>query len=383
MNSDALQATLRPYAEVLARQALTIDADPAAVRPLLASDEVPFRQICGLPPEYVDDPLRVDGKPVHIRTCLARTVASETLAWGDASVVVGMHGPSMAGVLVDDLADDGQRDRFYSAVAQAPTWTFFALTEPDRGSDAGAMTTVLAGDGAGGGLLRGTKKYVGNGARATTGVLFARHRPGPLGVGVYLVDATRPGFDATALTTLGLRGVELSEIRLHDVVVEPQDVLGRHLTPTRRGLLGAVRTFTRLRPVVGSLALGVAQAAHDYVLAHRRALRADERASLDRFGDRLHACRTLVRSVAAAADHDASDGTLSALAKASAVTLADDLTAAAPAFFGPGSRWEHPLLDKLIRDVRGLELMEGTTTIQHLTIARGHLQGRTLDVTIP
>ncbi|MEK8227039.1 hypothetical protein NKG05_14635 [Oerskovia sp. M15] len=87
-------------------------------------------------------------------------------------------------------------------------------------------------------------------------MLFARHRPGPLGVGVYLVDATRPGFDATGLSTLGLRGVELSEIHLHDVVVEPQDVLGRHLSPTRRGLLGAVRTFTRLRPVVGALGLG-------------------------------------------------------------------------------------------------------------------------------
>ncbi|MEK8227038.1 hypothetical protein NKG05_14630 [Oerskovia sp. M15] len=41
-----------------------------------------------------------------------------------------------------------------------------------------------------------------------------------------------------------------------------------------------------------------------------------------------------------------------------------------------------PFLDKLIRDVRGLELMEGTTTIQRLTVARGYLQGRTLDVAI-
>lgn len=382
MNTDALQAALRPHAEVLRRHALAIDADPTSLHSLLGSGEVPFRQLSGLPPEYVDDPLRVDGEPLHIRTCLARAVASETLAWGDASVVVGAHGPSMSGVLVDDLGDDEQRDRFYSVVADTPTWTFFALTEPDRGSDAGAMSASLSGDGVGGGLLQGTKKYVGNAARASTGVLFARHRPGPLGVGVYLVDATRPGLDATPLTTLGLRGVELSEIRLRDVVVEPADVLGRHLSPTRRGLLGAVRTFTRLRPVVGALGLGVAQAAHDYVVDNRRTLRVHERASLDRFADRLHATRTMVRSAAAAADQDPTDGTLSALAKAAAITLADDLTAAAPAFFGAGSRWEHPLLDKLIRDVRGLELMEGTTTIQRLTVARGYLQGRTLDVAI-
>jgi alkylation response protein AidB-like acyl-CoA dehydrogenase len=304
-----------------------------------------------------------------------RVVVAEALAWGDASVVVGAPGPSMSGVVVDDLADDEQRDRFYRRVAQPGTWTFFGLTEPDRGSDAAALeTAVVEADGAP--VLHGHKKYVGNVARASLGVVFARHRPGPLGVGVYLVDTDRPGFDAAPLVTTGMRAVQLGEVRLHDVPLLAQDTLGRHLSPSRRGLLGAVRTFNRLRPVVASLAVGVTQAALDYVRAERSSFTADERWRLETFDDRLHAARALVNQAARAADADAADGTLPAAAKATALDLAEEVTHTVPALLGPGARWEHPYLDKLVRDVPGLEMMEGTRTVQRLTLAQGWLQGR-------
>ncbi|MEE3918888.1 acyl-CoA dehydrogenase family protein [Micromonospora sp. BRA006-A] len=68
-------------------------------------------------------------------------------------------------MLVDLLADRDQKEWFYGRLLAAPTWTFFALTEPDHGSDAGAMGTRLDPDGEGGLLLRGAKRYIGNGAR--------------------------------------------------------------------------------------------------------------------------------------------------------------------------------------------------------------------------
>lgn len=371
----ALRDHLRPVGAALREHALAIDADPAALRVLLDSGALPYRQLGGLPPGYLDDPLRVRGVPVHVRTCVERVVVAEALAWGDASVVVGAPGPSMSGVVVDDLADDEQRDRFYRRVAQPGTWTFFGLTEPDRGSDAAALETAVdEADGAP--VLRGHKKYVGNVARASLGVVFARHRPGPLGVGVYLVDTDRPGFDAAPLVTTGMRAVQLGEVRLHDVPLLEQDTLGRHLSPSRRGLLGAVRTFNRLRPVVASLGVGVTQAALDYVRAERSSFTADERWRLETFDDRLHAARALVLQAARAADADPADGTLPAAAKATALDLAEEVTHAVPALLGPGARWEHPYLDKLVRDVPGLEMMEGTRTVQRLTLAQGWLQGR-------
>lgn len=380
---DALRDHLRPVGAALRAHALAIDADPGALHTLLDSGVLPYRELGGFPPGYLDDPLRVRGVPVHVRTCVERVVVAETLAWGDASVVVGAPGPSMSGVVVDDLADDEQRDRFYERVAQPRTWTFFGLTEPDRGSDAAALETAVADGGpdpadggAVGPVLRGHKKYVGNVARASLGVVFARHRPGPLGVGVHLVDTDRPGFDAAPLSTTGMRAVQLGEVRLRDVPLLPHDTLGRHLSPSRRGLLGAVRTFNRLRPVVASLAVGVTQAALDYVRAERSSFTADERWRLAAFEDRLHAARALVLQAARAADADPADGTLPAAAKATALDLAEEVTHAVPPLLGPGARWEHPYLDKLVRDVPGLEMMEGTRTVQRLTLAQGWLQGR-------
>lgn len=368
----ALRDHLRPVAVALRERALAVDADPGALHALLDSGVLPYRQLGGFPPGYLDDPLRVRGVPVLVRTCVERAVVAETLAWGDASVVVGAPGPSMSGVVVDDLADDEQRDRFYRHVAQPRTWTFFGLTEPDRGSDAAALETAVVA----GGVLRGHKKYVGNVARASLGVVFARHRPGPLGVGVYLVDTARPGFDAAPLVTTGMRAVQLGEVRFRDVPLRPEDTLGRHLSPSRRGLLGAVRTFNRLRPVVAALAVGVTQAALDYVRAERSSFRADDRRLLETFDDRLHAARALVLQAARGADADPADGTLPAAAKATALDLAEEVTRAVPALLGPGARWEHPYLDKLVRDVPGLEMMEGTRTVQRLTLAQGWLQGR-------
>lgn len=368
----ALRDHLRPVAAALRERALAVDTDPGALHALLDSGVLPYRQLGGFPPGYLDDPLRVRGVPVLVRTCVERAVVAETLAWGDASVVVGAPGPSMSGVVVDDLADDEQRDRFYRHVAQPRTWTFFGLTEPDRGSDAAALETAVVAEG----VLRGHKKYVGNVARASLGVVFARHRPGPLGVGVYLVDTARPGFDAAPLVTTGMRAVQLGEVRLRDVPLRPEDTLGRHLSPSRRGLLGAVRTFNRLRPVVAALAVGVTQAALDYVRAERSSFRADERRLLETFDDRLHAARALVLQAARGADADPADGTLPAAAKATALDLADEVTRTVPALLGPGARWEHPYLDKLVRDVPGLEMMEGTRTVQRLTLAQGWLQGR-------
>ncbi|MGW9419707.1 Acyl-CoA dehydrogenase [Cellulosimicrobium aquatile] len=373
----ALRDHLRPVAVALRERALAVDADPGALHTLLDAGVLPYRQLGGFPPGYLDDPLRVRGVPVLVRTCVERAVVAETLAWGDASVVVGAPGPSMSGVVVDDLADDEQRDRFYRHVAQPRTWTFFGLTEPDRGSDAAALeTAVVAGGVPTGAVLRGHKKYVGNVARASLGVVFARHRPGPLGVGVYLVDTARPGFDAAPLVTTGMRAVQLGEVRLRDVPLRPEDTLGRHLSPSRRGLLGAVRTFNRLRPVVAALAVGVTQAALDYVRAARSSFLADERLLLETFDDRLHAARALVLQAARGADADPADGTLPAAAKATALDLAEEVTRAVPALLGPGARWEHPYLDKLVRDVPGLEMMEGTRTVQRLTLAQGWLQGR-------
>ncbi|MCP3768073.1 MULTISPECIES: acyl-CoA dehydrogenase family protein [unclassified Streptomyces] len=374
-----LRHQAREFAETARSTSLELDRAPSRAAELLLDGPLPWRQLTGLPAEYADDPLRVDGRPVYLDRCAEQVVVLEELARGDAAAVLALPGPSMSGHVVAELADPEQRDRYYRRLADRPTWTFFGMTEPAHGSDPSSMTTVLRADGDGAFRLDGTKRFVGNGARAGLGVVFARRNAGPLGVTAVLVDTDRRGFSASALPTSGLRGLQLSELRLCDVPVERRDVLGHGRGATRQGMWAATRTFNRFRPVVSCLALGVAQAAYDYVCEHRRRLRTDEDWAMARFAQRLTGVRALVADAARSADRDPADGTLASAAKLRATRLAEDLTTTAVGLFGPGARWDHPLLDKWVRDARAFEFMEGTGNIQRQVLAQGYLHGRLAD----
>ncbi|WP_326799661.1 acyl-CoA/acyl-ACP dehydrogenase [Streptomyces sp. NBC_01808] len=386
-----LRAAVEEYARAFRATALAMDepgADPRTLNPVV--HDAYFPVLLGLPPAYNPDPLIVDGRPCHLHSCVERVVVYERLAWGDAALMVAAPGPSLSGVLTEELGDDDQKERYYTTLAARPTWTFFALTEPHAGSDATALTTALtetetgAGTGTGTGTpapyrLSGVKKYIGNAVRAGLGVVFARIKPGPVGVVAVLVEPTRPGFTATALPTTGMRAIGLSEIRLDGVPVARSDILGMHLSATRRGIVGAMRTFNRARPVVAAMALGIAQAAWDYAADHRRTLRADESYAMDALRRRLAGTRRLVLAAAEQADRDPGDGTVASAAKYRAAELALETAEYALGLLGPGARLEHPLLDKLHRDARAFEFMEGTGTMQRLNLALGHRKGRILD----
>ncbi|MDX3854835.1 acyl-CoA dehydrogenase family protein [Streptomyces sp. AK02-01A] len=374
-----LRALGREHAATLGATALELDRDPSRATALL-SGELPWRQLIGMPAEYNPDPLRVRGRPVYMDRCVEQVVVMEELARVDAAAVLALPGPSMSGFVIADIADQPQRDRYYQLLADRPTWTFFGMTEPAHGSDPAGMRTALSPDGAGGGLLlNGTKRFVGNGARAGIGVVFARRHAGPLGVVAVLLQSGTAGFTGVPLDTLGLRGLQLSELRMRDVPVAEEDLLGRHRSATRGGMWSAVRTFNRYRPVVASFALGVAQGAHDYAAEHRRRLSAGERHQLSDLADRLEGTRAMVLAAAHAADRDPGDGTLASAAKIRATRLAEESTLLALRLFGPGARWEHPLLDKWARDARAFEFMEGTSNVQRLTLTQGYLRGRLTD----
>lgn len=367
----ALRAQTRQWATDFRELALPLDADPDLIRDNLDLPGVRFMSTSLIPPEYGAPSEKIGGYRFSAMSALERVVLMEELACGDAAVLLGSPGASMSGVLVDILADPGQKERYYSTLLARPTWTFFALTEAGGGSDASSMRSTLSD-----GLLNGTKRYIGNGTRAAFGVVFTRTRPGPLGVTAVLVDTDSPGFHAEPIDTVGLRGVQVSQLTLNDIEISEDRVLGRHLSPTRRGMWACVQTFERLRPAVAAVAIGVARAAYEYVLTERRWPGKDEQDRLDVLGRRIEGARQLVLYAAAAVDRNAGGRYLASAAKAKACRLAEDVTFEACSFFGPGARFEHPLLDKLVRDARGVEFMEGTRTMQMLTLFQCLVSGK-------
>ncbi|NNN31056.1 acyl-CoA dehydrogenase family protein [Streptomyces sp. S3(2020)] len=371
----AFQRQARAWAQELKPLALELDQDPDAIHRHLDVAIVSYLTRMTVPPEFNPDPVVIDGHRFYGTGTLERVVFAEEAAVGDAGMLLASPGPVMSGVLVDAMGDERQKKWFYSRVMEKPTWTFFALTEPDRGSDAAAMDTTLTPDGDHF-VLRGAKRYIGNAARADLGIVFARTRPGPLGVTAVLIDTSAAGFTAEPLETIGLRGLRLTAVTLDDVRVPAEQVLGRHLRATQRGMWSAVQGLNRLRPGVAAFGLGIARAAYEYVLDNRRTPNTSERHRLDRLGLRLTELRQLIwRAAIAVDDNEPAAGYLASAAKARASRLAEEATLEALGHFGPGARLDHPLLDKLARDARGVEFMEGTGNIQKLNLFTGLVQG--------
>jgi alkylation response protein AidB-like acyl-CoA dehydrogenase len=301
------------------------------------------------------------------------------LARGDAGMVLACPGQALAGVLVRILGDEAQVERLAAAVADGRTWAFLAVTEPGVGSDATRLGTELRPDGQGGYLLRGTKRYIGNGARGAIGVVLARTGDGPLSLRAALVEPREPAVRARTLDMVGLRGAAISEMVFDDLPVRAEDLLGAHLKPARRGMWGVLRTFNTVRVQVAAMAVGTSIAVYEYVRAQRRRW---DSAGLDRLAAataEIEAARELTYRAAIDIDTDRGRTGLAAMAKLTAVRMARRVSADLPRLLGQGAFLAHPLLEKWWRDIAAFEFMEGTSDIQRLHLAKAMIRKENRD----
>lgn len=354
---------LREAAADLRARALAVDAAPTAMADHLDAPAVRLLRQLTTPAEHRDGSWPDAANEERVAGLLE-------LARGDAAALLALPGPALAGVVVDVLGDHEQRTRFHDRLADGRTWTFFAMTEPERGADTAAIGALLKKAG-GEYRLHGRKRYIANGARGAVGVVFARTGPSPQSIRAVLVELPAPGLAARRLDTVGLRGACLSELVFDGFRVTEEQVLGRHLPHHQRGLWGALRTFNLMRVQVAALALGTAYAIHDEVTSVRPD--APDRATV---AARLAATRRLVLDAAAHADKDAERAYLPSVAKLASVPLAFRTSRWAATSLGPAGLLEHPLVEKWTRDVRAFEAMESTTNLQRLRVAQDYLEER-------
>jgi alkylation response protein AidB-like acyl-CoA dehydrogenase len=371
----ALERYLRSVAADLRGPGLVLEDDPDAITRFLDLPAVAIQQRMLMPARFDRGADAVPPFVPNEASCLEWVLAAEWLAWGDPGMTLASPGPSLSTAVVRALADEEQRDWFFTRIARWPTWTFFALTEPGKGSAATELEAALTPvPDRSGWLLSGEKMYIGNGAHAQLGVVFCRRAPGPWGIEAVLVDTTDPGFRAEPLPMLGLRGARISRLRFDDVYVSPERVLGRDRPPSRRGLRGALGAMLWFRPSVAAFALGATRAACDYVLAERPALAGADRALVDDMSDRRSRLRALLHRAAVEIDAGAPNIHRVSAVKTRAADLAEEATRLAAWLLGPASLIEHPWLDKLYRDVRAFEFMEGTGNIHRRTVFQGLLR---------
>lgn len=346
-------------AHITAGRALTagIDADRTCVDGLVDFPLAAELNQLGLPPRANENATQM--------SLLHRCEFYEGLGAIDPNLVFAAPGPGMAGMVVDALGSDAQKAQFFDRFHDQIGWSFFAMTEKDVGTDAGAIS-LSATKVEGGYRLNGEKYLVGQGWRAPIGVVFAKLSDGPLGGVTFLIEpAELDGFHATPLTMFGCRGANTSHMIFDDVFVPDAALLGGHLRPTERVRAAASATFDALRPCVGAVALGLARGVLDraeaaglcspHQIAHHRA----ELVALF-----AYACDLCAQSDAGARPSRAA-GMSKVLSVKAAIAAVDDVLANVPA----AALIHHSWLRKAWRDVRAFEYAEGVSALHRTQAA--------------
>jgi alkylation response protein AidB-like acyl-CoA dehydrogenase len=319
----------------------------------------------------LDDRVRAKIEADFSATTRQRAEMCEVMAYGDAGFLLTMPGPSLSGVLINALGDEEQRSVFRRTVVERRCRTFFAVTEPERGSDAGNLGTRLTG-----GRLTGEKLLFGNGAVAPIGTVLARTGDGPLDtVAVLLLpEQVRSGaMRACGLDMFAMRGARLAHMRFDDLEVPEHQVLGRHLRAHERGVMGMVKTFHRFRPAVAAMAIGHAQALVDCARMHFATVPGLP-PRLDSFDHALAGLRALNLAAAERVDLDPLHGAAVSLIKSRATRWAERIARALSRELPLGALFEHPWLAKSLSDTYAFEYMEGTTPVHLENVHHGYVR---------
>ena len=310
---------------------------------------------------------------------VAVALVAEELAWGCAGIA--------AAILLNDLValplllagTERQRSKYLAALARGHG--SYALTEPDAGSDAGAISAsaVATGDGY---RLTGRKTWISHAPEASFFVVFAKTDPsaGHRGISAFLVDRDLPGVKVSdPLPKMGQRASSAAEISFSDVQL-PRDAL---LGAEGEGFSLAMGVFDRSRPMVAAFAVGVAQRALDEAVGYANRRETFGRKiimhqgigfKLAEMGMRTEAARLLTRKAAWRVDAGLASTVEAAHAKAFAADSAMwAATEAVQVFGGYGYSREFPV-EKLMRDAKVLQIYEGTSEIQRTIMVR-HMTG--------
>ena len=277
-----------------------------------------------------------------------------------------------------ELGTPEQQERFLVPLtSKRPPLTALAVTEPDAGSDAAALTTRATRID-GGYRLTGQKAWISSGGVADLYVVFATIDPSlrARGVTAFVVEKGTAGLSFSApLRKMGQRALVNTEVILDGVEVPMENRLGEE----GDGFRGLMHTFDVSRVILAAAATGVARAATEYAIdyageryqfgvpIHRHQAVAFRLADM---ATRVEASRLLVWRAAARLDAGLRATKEAAMAKLTASETAMFVTwAAVQTLGGWGYSREH-LVEKWMRDAKLEEIEEGTSDIQRLVISR-------------
>jgi alkylation response protein AidB-like acyl-CoA dehydrogenase len=330
-------------------------------------------------------------------TGLGFPITMEELFWGDAGIGLSIVGTSLAAAGVRANGTDEQVMEWIPQMYGSPgdlKLGAFCSSEPDAGSDVGAMRTRATYDEAKDEwVLKGTKTWATNGGIADVHVVTAVVDPDlrTRGQASFVIPPETKGLSqGQKFAKHGIRASHTAEVVLDDVRIPGSCLLGgkekldARLAAAKEGSAGrgqpSMATFERTRPAVGAQAIGIARAAYEIALDYAKTREQfgkpiiENQAiafSLADMATSIEASRLLVWHAAWMArqgkSFEQAEGSMSKLfAGETAVRVTGQ---AMQILGGNGFTREYPV-ERMARDARIYTIFEGTSEIQRLVIAR-------------
>ena len=308
---------------------------------------------------------------------LEAAIAFEALAAGDVAMAAYLSIHNMCAWMIDRFGSDEQRARYLPRLATMELAAAYCLTEPDSGSDAAALATRAERRGEAY-VLNGAKAFISGGGVADLYLVMARTGgPGPKGISAFLVEKGAPGLSFGAQERkLGWNAQPTAQVNFDDCRVPAAHRLGGE----GEGFGFAMAGLDGGRVNIAACSLGGAQLALQTAQAHlaeRRQFGQPLAAfqglqwRLADMATELEAARLMVRRAAFALDRGDPRATqLCAMAKRFATDAGFQVANQALQLHGGYGYLKDYPLERIVRDLRVHQILEGTNEIMRVIIAR-------------
>lgn len=306
----------------------------------------------------------------------------EALATGCPSLASYISIHNMTAWMIDRYGNDALRQRVLPSMCSMETLGSYCLTEPGAGSDAAALTTKAVRDGVDY-LLTGVKQFISGAGASGVYVVMARTADtGAKGISAFVVELGAPGLSfGPNETKMGWNAQPTRQVILDQVRVPAGDMLGAPGDGFRIAMSG----LNGGRVNIGASSLGGARAALERSLAYAADRKAFGRSisdfqslqfALADMATGLEAARLLLFKAADAIDSGSPDMVqLCAMAKKFATDTGFDVANRALQIHGGYGYLAEYGIEKIVRDLRVHQILEGTNEIMQMVIARS-LVGR-------
>jgi alkylation response protein AidB-like acyl-CoA dehydrogenase len=306
----------------------------------------------------------------------------EALATGCPCVAAYLSIHNMVASVIDRFGSPELQTRYLPRLATMALLSSYCLTEPGAGSDAAALTTRARRDGDDY-VLDGVKQFISGAGAADLYLVMARTgESGPSGISAFLIEKGTPGLSfGPNERKMGWNAQPTRQVILDDARIPAANRVGEEGDGFRIAMAG----LDGGRLNIGACSLGGGEAALARALDYARERKAfgrrlaDFQATQFRLADiatSLEAARSLLWRAAAALDAHAPDATrLCAMAKRIATDAGFAAANDALQVFGGYGYLSDYGVEKIVRDLRVHQILEGTNEIMRVIVARGLLQG--------